>query len=241
MLNENNNLIDQILALLRKYPEGLPQDKLTSEIPFKEAEIVDALNSLIERNRINIIERNNEILLKYRSEKEALKFKDLTKEEISVHELIIQSGSSGISTSDLKMKMHIESSTFINRILKTLNQKLLIKSLKVLNTKNKKVWIGYDIEPSQEVTGGVWCSNQEYDNKLIDVFRDKCYQYIVQQKSVSRQEVLLYIKTINLMQREIKEQDVQDILNILIFDGLVEPIFPEIIRINLVHYQSFFY
>lgn len=225
--NSNSNLTEQILSFLKNNPEGVTQDKLTSAIPFQEAEIVNSLNNLIGINRVSLFDSVDGTLFKYRSEKEALKFRDLTKEEVSVHELIIQSGSNGISTNDLKMKMRIESSTFINRILKTLEKKFLIRSLKVLNTKNKKVWIGFDIEPSQEVTGGVWCSNQEYDNNLVSVFSDKCYEYISSHKTVTRKEILLFARCSNLTQSEMKEEDIQKILNILVFDGKIEPIFPE--------------
>ena len=44
------------------------------------------------------------MVFKYRSEKEALKFRDLTKEEIAVYEVVMQSGNSGISTIDIKIK-----------------------------------------------------------------------------------------------------------------------------------------
>ena len=228
MNNENPNLTEELLSILKKTPEGLSLDKITSSMSFQENSVVEALNELIEGNRISIIDINGENVFKYRSEKEALKFRDLTKEEMSVYELIIRSAGNGISTNDLKIKMKIDSSTFINRILKTLEKKFLIRSLKVLNTKNKKVWIGFDIEPSQEVTGGVWCSNQEYDNNLVSVFCDKSYDYISGQKTATRKEVLLFARCANLTSNDIKEEDMQKILNILVFDGKIEPIFPEI-------------
>ena len=66
----------------------------------------------------------------------------------------------------------------MNKILTKLSKKFLIKSLKVLNTRNKKVWIGIDIEPSKESTGGVWFNEQELDDDLVKVFSEKCIQYI---------------------------------------------------------------
>ena len=78
---------------------------------------------IVEEDTSVPIEINGENVFKYRSEKEALKFRDLTKEEMSVYELIIRSAGNGISTNDLKIKMKIDSSTFINRILKTLEKK----------------------------------------------------------------------------------------------------------------------
>lgn len=221
-------LSEEILAVLKKTPEGVTQGELISTIPLKETEIVACLNILIESNRISVIDGTEGMIFKYRSEKDALKFRELQKDDISVYEIIIQSGGNGISTGDLKAKMRIESSAFINRILKRLEKKFLIKSLKVLNTKNKKVWIGYDIEPSQEITGGLWCSNQEIDSNLISVFSDKCFDYISSQNSISRKEILLYARCANILDREMKEDDIQKLLNILVFDGKIEAIFPDI-------------
>jgi DNA-directed RNA polymerase III subunit RPC6 len=226
--NSIKNINEKVLSFLKSNPDGVSQEKLTSAIPFKEDLIADSLNSLISQNRISIIESGGDMIFKYRSEKEALKFRDLTKEEIAVYEVVMQSGNSGISTIDIKIKLKIDNTTYVNKILTKLSKKFLIKSLKVLNTRNKKVWIGIDVEPSTEITGGIWCNDQEFDNDKVSVFCEKCLEYIGTQKQIGRKELLFFAKTINLEQKfsEIKENDIQKILNILIFDGKIEPIFP---------------
>lgn len=224
--NTTSNINEKVLAFLKANPDGVTQDKLTSAIPFKEEQIVDSLNTLISLNRISIIESSDEMIFKYRSEKEALKFRDLTKEEIAVYEVVMQSGNSGISTIDIKIKLKIDNTTYINKILTKLSKKFLIKSLKVLNTRNKKVWIGIDVEPSTEITGGIWCNDQEFDNNLVSVYCEKCLDYIEKQRQISRKELLFFAKSINLASSEIQEDDIQKILNILVFDGKIEPIFP---------------
>ena len=226
--NPIGNINEKVLLFLKSNPEGVTQEKLTSAIPFKEDLIVESLNTLINLNRINVIESSEGMLFKYRSEKEALKFRDLSKEEIAVYEVVMQSGSSGISTIDIKIKLKIDNTTYINKILTKLSKKFLIKSLKVLNTRNKKVWMGIDIVPSQEITGGIWCNEQEIDNNLVSVFSEKCLEYISTQKQISRKELLMFSRSTNLTKNssEIKEDDIQKILNILVFDGKIEPIFP---------------
>ena len=227
--NSIKNLAEKILAFLKAHPVGVTSEKLNSAIPFKEDSIAQCLNILIDQNRLNIIETPDGNLFKYVSEKEAQKIRDLTKEEISVYEIIMQSGNIGINTMEIKLKLNIDNSKYINKILTKLEKKkLLIKSVKVLNARNKKVWMGINIEPSQEVTGGIWCDNQEFNNKLVSVFLEKCNEYIAKQNKASRKEILLYAKSLNLTEHssEMKEDDIQKILNILIFDGKIEPIFP---------------
>ena len=222
------NINEKVLAFLKSNPDGVSQEKLTSAIPFKEDLIDKSLNSLYSQNRISIIESSGDMIFKYRSEKEALKFRDLTKEEIAVYEIVMQSGNTGISTIDIKIKLKIDNTTYVNKILTKLSKKFLIKSLKVLNTRNKKVWIGIDVEPSTEITGGIWCNDQEFDNDKVSVFCEKCLEYIGTQKQIGRKELIFFAKTLNLEQKfsEITEDDIQKILNILIFDGKIEPIFP---------------
>ena len=226
--NSEKNISEKVLSFLKSNPDGVAEEKLTSAIPFSEELIVKALNYLIALNRISIIDSSEGTIFKYRSEKEALKFRDLTKEEIAVYEEIMQSGSNGICTNDIKIKLKIDNTTYINKILNKLKKKYLIRDLKVLNTKNKKVWIGMDVEPSQEITGGIWCNDQEFDDSLVKVMCEKCAQYIGTQKQVSRNELLLFAKSMNMIKnsQEIKEDDIQKIINILIFDGKIEPIFP---------------
>ena len=178
--NPISSINEKVLLFLKSNPEGVTQDKLTSAIPFQEDLIVDSLNTLISLNRINAIESSEGMIFKYLSEKEALKFRDLSKEEIAVYEVVMQSGNSGISTIDIKIKLKIDNTTYINKILTKLSKKFLIKSLKVLNTRNKKVWMGIDIEPSQEITGGIWCNEQEFDDNLVSIFSEKCLQNQIQ-------------------------------------------------------------
>ena len=225
--NSTRNINEKILSFIKSNPDGVSQEKLTSAIPINEQSIADALNYLLGLNRISYIETSEGILFKYRSEKEALKLRDLSKDENAIYELVMQSGGNGISTMDIKNNLKINNTTYVNKILNKLSKKLLIKSLKVLNTKNKKVWMGIDVEPSQDVIGGIWCNGQEFDDQLVSVFCEKCSQYIGTQKQVSRSELLFFAKSTNLIKnQEIKEDDIQKIINILVFDGKIEPIFP---------------
>ena len=225
--NSTRNINEKILSFIKSNPDGVSQEKLTSAIPINEQSIADALNYLLGLNRISYIETSEGILFKYRSEKEALKLRDLSKDENAIYELVMQSGGNGISTMDIKNNLKINNTTYVNKILNKLSKKLLIKSLKVLNTKNKKVWMGIDVEPSQDVIGGIWCNGQEFDDQLVNVFCEKCSQYIGTQKQVSRSELLFFAKSTNLIKnQEIKEDDIQKIINILVFDGKIEPIFP---------------
>jgi DNA-directed RNA polymerase III subunit RPC6 len=54
-----------------------------------------------------------------------------------------------------------------------LEKKLLVKSIKPVNSKNRKIWLLWDIQPSEEFTGGIWYRDNEIDNELIQALYSK--------------------------------------------------------------------
>ena len=135
--NITNHL--KILEFLKKNPDGVNKDVLMASVNINEKNGAEIINDLISENRIYVSELRGEQLFRYRSEKEASKFRDLTFEEIQAYEIIIGTNTMGISTNDIKYKLNINANSLLNKILKRLEKKLLIKSLKMVNMKNKKV------------------------------------------------------------------------------------------------------
>ena len=225
--SDNQNIEEQILLLLKKNPEGVTNEVLLNSIDVKNEEIVEKLSNLIESSRVYISEINGDVLFKYRTEREASKFRDLAPEEVHTYSLIVESGPNGMSTNEVKSKLGMNM-TLLTKILKKLEKKSLIKSLKMVNMKNKKIWIGFDIEPSVEVTGGIWCSNQEFNKDLVTVIKQKCLEYLERTKIANRKDFIICIKSIGIIQSEVKEDDIQKIINLLVFDNKIEPIFPNV-------------
>ena len=220
-----NEAFQDIINLLRVSSSGIPQSKLFENLKqHKQQFLVEALNILFEENKLMIENSKSEgPLLKILTEKEVLKLKDLSPEEHRVYEIIMSSGDNGISLNELKNKIGI-TGTALQKIRKKLEKKLLIKNITIPNMKNKKVILGYDIEPSNELKGGFWCTNQQFDQTLIDVISNKCIDYLIMQKNTgaSRKEILLYIKSTGLVNSDIKEDDLQKVLNILVFDDKID-------------------
>ena len=129
---------EEIIKVLKNNRNGLGQDQLLDSINGSKEEIVKTLNDLIEQNRISVFDNQGEFVLKYLSGQEQAKFRDLNMEELNTYQLIMSSGSSGISTNEIKTKSNF-STNLLNKIFKKLEKKLLIKSYKAINMKNKKV------------------------------------------------------------------------------------------------------
>lgn len=63
--------------------------------------------------------------------------------------------SAGIWTRDIKMRTNM-SQPQITKILKVLEGKDLIKSVKNVNNPSRKLFMCYELEPSRDITGGAW-------------------------------------------------------------------------------------
>jgi transcription initiation factor IIE alpha subunit len=61
----------------------------------------------------------------------------------------------GIWTKDLKSRTNLQQ-THITKILRTLDQRKLIKSVKSVASANRKVYMAFEVEPAREITGGAW-------------------------------------------------------------------------------------
>ena len=70
----------------------------------------------------------------------------------------------------------------INKCLKSLEQRKLVKAVKSVANGNRKVYMLFELEPSREITGGAWYTGHEYDSEFIAVLRQECHKYIKREK-----------------------------------------------------------
>ncbi len=215
--------VQDIISYLKLYPNGISQDKLFKEIKLDKSLLVKCLNILLDQGRLVNDDTNKEegAVFKLLTEKEIMKMKDLSGEESYVYEVILSSGSNGITLNELKSAVGLTGNA-LSKIRKKLEKRLLVKNITIPNMKNKKVILAYDIEPSNELKGGFWCSNQQFDKALIETISIKILDYLSKQSSSTRKEILIFIKSTGLVNSEIKEDDIQNIINLLVFDDKID-------------------
>lgn len=73
----------------------------------------------------------------------------------------------GIWTRDIKIPTNIPQHT-LTKILKILEQRSLIKSVRSVVSKSKKLYMLYDVTPAKEITGGPWYSDQKFDHEFVN-------------------------------------------------------------------------
>eukprot|EP00976_Prorocentrum_cordatum_P114481 1195854-Prorocentrum_minimum.AAC.7 len=81
----------------------------------------------------------------------------------------------------------------MSKVLKTLEMRKLIKAVKSVASKNRKVYMLYELEPSKELTGGAWYTEQEFDAEFIQVLRDHCLKFVMHKGRVTLEELCDFV------------------------------------------------
>jgi DNA-directed RNA polymerase III subunit RPC6 len=96
-------------------------------------------------------------------------------EEKIIYRIIKEAGNKGIWMRDIRFKSHILPNQ-LNKHLKSLENKKIIKSVKSVSAYKKKVYMLYDVEPDSTLTGGSWYCDQDFESEFVDVLNQQCYR-----------------------------------------------------------------
>ena len=62
----------------------------------------------------------------------------------------------GIWTRELRFKTGLQQQAQVNKILKNLEQRNLVKSVKGIMHASRKLYMLFELQPARELTGGAW-------------------------------------------------------------------------------------
>ncbi|KAF8500166.1 RNA polymerase Rpc34 subunit-domain-containing protein [Russula emetica] len=171
--------------------------------------------------------------------------KGLSGEESMVLGHIQVAANQGIWTKHLKAKTELHQ-TVIDRCLKSLVQKQLIKSVKGVKYPTRKIYMMAHLEPSVELTGGPWYTDNELDTEFIKLLCSACLRYIRERtlpkhkhddsqpssqplypasagiSYPNAKEVLIFLSKSRITETQFTEEHVEMLLNVLVLDGDVE-------------------
>ncbi len=113
-----------------------------------------------------------------------------------------------------------------------------------MNASKKKVYMLFELEPDRSITGGAWYSGKEFESEFVEILNEQCYRYLCERKEhksanfvlsavadpilkknasfVSSKEIRDYIKDLGISKVELNIEDIETILNTLVFDGKCE-------------------
>lgn len=213
-----------ILDFISSKESGVSTQDIQEE--FKEMtlqEIVSEINGLHTDSLIDVFRTKGGIF--YRRNCEPQSFS--TAEEKIIYLLVKEAGTEGVWIKDIRVKSGIHQN-LVTKLLKTLEQRLLIKSVKSIK-QNRKVYMLYDAVPSDDLGDGPWFTQDaELDTGFVDAIKSVAFEWIVKTTETSilpEFEDLPDLKSIHgfLLRAEISSvmlslEDVKRILDILVYE-----------------------
>ncbi len=129
-----NDLSPQIVSLATEKTSGFSNDDLAAAFPnYSIEDRVTAINKLLQQGFIEILRKGNTIIYRLKdSTKKTTGPKGADNEEKIVYSIIEEGGNHGIWIRDIRVKSNLIM-TQLNKILKNLENKKLIKAVKSVN------------------------------------------------------------------------------------------------------------
>nr|XP_054759215.1 DNA-directed RNA polymerase III subunit RPC6-like [Lytechinus pictus] len=176
----------RILELCKGESDGIRDSAIQKQLPNIDAQQrVSAVNRLLSSGKIDLVKTSTELLYRLKDPGVVSKIKGADNQERLVYQIIEQSGNKGIWTRDIRLKSNLQL-TQLNKILKNLESRKLIKAVKSVGAARKKAYMLFNLTPDPSVTGGTWYSDQEFESEFVEVLNQQCFKFLQQKvESVS--------------------------------------------------------
>ena len=106
------------------------------------------------------------------------RYRSLSQDEALVYSYIEGAAREGIWSKYLRTKVNLHMTT-VNRAIKSLENKNLIKAVKMAKHPNRKTYMAAKYQPSEDVTGGVFFTDGDVDDEFINQMSRWTERYII--------------------------------------------------------------
>ncbi|XP_063774220.1 DNA-directed RNA polymerase III subunit RPC6 isoform X2 [Pseudophryne corroboree] len=169
---------NRIIELCQQFPHGITDQVIQNEMPQIEAkQRAMAINRLLSVGQLDILRSGTGLLYRLKDTQTAGKMKGSDNQEKLVYQIIEDAGNKGIWSRDIRYKSNLPL-TEINKILKNMESKKLIKAVKSVAASKKKVYMLYNVQPDRSVTGGAWYSDQDFESEFVEVLNQQCFKFL---------------------------------------------------------------
>ncbi|XP_032103985.1 DNA-directed RNA polymerase III subunit RPC6 isoform X4 [Sapajus apella] len=185
---------NRIIELCHQFPHGITDQVIQNEMPHIEAQQrAVAINRLLSMGQLDLLRSNTGLLYRIKDSQNAgsisfflSKMKGSDNQEKLVYQIIEDAGNKGIWSRDIRYKSNLPL-TEINKILKNLESKKLIKAVKSVAASKKKVYMLYNLQPDRSVTGGAWYSDQDFESEFVEVLNQQCFKFLQSKAEAARE------------------------------------------------------
>ncbi|KAF2263052.1 RNA polymerase Rpc34 [Lojkania enalia] len=251
----DQNRADQLYNKCAEAPEGTifyQRDLSSMHVAETTSQLTQLLQELVDRHLMKLMISDNEPCWKLRSRDEADKLRQLSPEERILYHHIDQEQNKGIWSKALRAKTNLTAQA-LSKCLKSLEAKNLVQSVMSVKFPNRKMYLLKHLQPSEEVAGGPWQSEGDFDAALIDTIsrvvesymqKETCLnlpmdwnQYptsdrtsaIARKKRIQNYPTALSVRNAIMSMgiikdKNIAEQDMEQLLEMMVLDGKLEKV-----------------
>ncbi|OHT01166.1 RNA polymerase Rpc34 subunit family protein [Tritrichomonas foetus] len=200
-------------------PEELKQ-ALEKEGPIESAMILKFLRHFITNGNIRHVQledgRN-----RYRYVPDDLwdVFSGLNEEHHKLYALIEESGQRGIWRGDLKKRANIDEKQMVG-LIKQLKDRQLIKEVTSVTDK-KKTYFLYNVDPSNDVTGGIWFSDSTFNSELVDQIIPHVVSFVTQSPGITVRELRKKVKASGVSNLPCGDDEAEQLVSAAISSGRI--------------------
>ncbi|KAH8381735.1 hypothetical protein KR093_011484 [Drosophila rubida] len=231
-----------LLSVIQGIPGGATNDDLNKALSdMPAATRVEGLNILLQQGGIEVLKKGEKLIYRAKDpQKKSALPKDADNEEKVVYSIVEEGGNKGIWIRDIRIKSNLNM-TQLNKILKNLETKKLIKAVKSVNASKKKVYMLYNLEADRSVTGGAWYQDQDFEVEFVDVLNQQCLRFLQMKRETAEKkrdgplafkqmsccsvkDVHKFISDLGISKVNLDEDDLETILKTVVYDGNAERI-----------------
>ncbi|XP_066911248.1 DNA-directed RNA polymerase III subunit RPC6-like [Clytia hemisphaerica] len=231
----------KVLELCKETPKGITDAIIQEHLPnITPQQRVKGINRLLSTGQIELLKSGSKLIYRFKDSQSSSKTRGFDVEEKLIYQIIENAENKGVWIRDIRYKSNLQM-TAVNKVLKNLESKKLIKAVNSVAAGKRKVYMLFNLEPDASVTGGAWYSDQDFEAEFVDILNQQCFKFL-QQKAAQAQEMKVdpllkrnrsyasshevwkFIAELGISKVSLSVQDIETILNTLIFDGKAEMI-----------------
>lgn len=232
----------QLIQLARNKPNGISNDDIKAELGDVIPEVrLAAVNKLIQNDLIDILKKKDILIYRLKDPtKKATTSVDMDNDERIIYNIIEAGGNTGIWVKDIRTKSNLVQSQ-LNKILKNLENRKLIKAVKSVNAGKKKVFMLYNLEAARSITGGIFYQDSDFEAEFVDVLNQQSLRFLQERRAEARKikdgpdmvlrtslcsvkDVLAFITELKIITIKLEEDDLETILKTIVYDGKAQSV-----------------
>ncbi|KAF2872869.1 DNA-directed RNA polymeras-like protein III subunit Rpc34 [Massariosphaeria phaeospora] len=197
-------------------------------------ELTMLVGQLCAQHLLKLMTFDSEMCWKLRTRSEADKLRRLNPDERLLYHHIDQAQNEGIWSKALRARTNV-TQQLLTKCLKSLESKDLVQSVMSVKFPNRKMYLLKDLRPSEDIAGGPWQSEGDFDAALIDTISGVVARYIESETCIkvpgNWNDYTPMDRAQAIAQKKAQVQGVRDIEDSLAVQPYKPPVDPTAVRV----------